>query len=241
MTALATGRGEAVSVADLDASQIRALLERVKVADGECWTWTGATLPSGYGRFSFIDRQTGGTRGIYAHRAVYELLGARDLHAGLTIDHLCRNTSCVNPQHLEPVSMAENTRRVDRRKPKCRRGHRLDGDNLVVWSDGARRCRTCMRLRGRKSNASPSLAAAVVSSPTFPQGAAHAHVPGGGTSGPARVPLEQTVTPGCGSTPAAYNPARLASPTGEAAGLLDLERDTAHVLEHVGGTNNISA
>jgi hypothetical protein len=30
---------------------------------------------------------------------------------GLELDHLCRNTSCVNPSHLEPVTHAENMRR----------------------------------------------------------------------------------------------------------------------------------
>lgn len=47
-----------------------------------------------------------------AHRFVYELL-VGPIPAGLTIDHLCRVTSCVRPDHLEPVTNAENVRRMN--------------------------------------------------------------------------------------------------------------------------------
>ena len=30
---------------------------------------------------------------------------------GLVADHLCRNRDCINPHHVEPVEVAENTRR----------------------------------------------------------------------------------------------------------------------------------
>jgi hypothetical protein len=45
-----------------------------------------------------------------AHRFAYlEFVGP--IPDGLVLDHLCRNKKCVNPDHLEPVTNAENLRR----------------------------------------------------------------------------------------------------------------------------------
>lgn len=82
---------------------------RVRKVDGACWEWIGARIAAGYGVF------WNGRLNTYAHRFAYELL-VGPIPAGLTIDHLCRNTSCVNPAHMEPVTRAENNRRT--------RGHR---------------------------------------------------------------------------------------------------------------------
>jgi hypothetical protein len=51
----------------------------------------------------------------YAHRSVYVHLRG-PIPPGMTIDHLCRNRSCVNPDHLEVVSLKENVRRSPRTK-----------------------------------------------------------------------------------------------------------------------------
>jgi hypothetical protein len=69
-----------------------------------CWVWTGCRIYSGYGRLSVAGKL------VLAHRYAYELL-RQPIPAGLTLDHLCRNRACINPEHLEPVSVAENTRR----------------------------------------------------------------------------------------------------------------------------------
>lgn len=70
--------------------------------DGDCWLWTGNVNHQGYGRY--------GKRARYAHQVVRELLGVPVPH-GLEPDHLCRRRRCVNPDHTEPVTHAENIAR----------------------------------------------------------------------------------------------------------------------------------
>lgn len=72
-----------------------------------CWLWTGAAEKQGYGVI-----KTGGRAApvVLVHRLVYALF-VEDIPAGLTIDHLCSVRRCVNPDHLELVTMPENSRR----------------------------------------------------------------------------------------------------------------------------------
>lgn len=105
-------------------------------ASGDCWEWTGGLDTKGYGHVALPSGTTTG-----AHRAVYELL-VGPVADGLQLDHLCRNRTCVNPDHLEPVTPAENVRRALSR-PHCRRGHLMTGRNVMETAGGNRRCRTC--------------------------------------------------------------------------------------------------
>lgn len=73
-------------------------------SDSECWPWLAYRNAKGYGQVSV----NGTVRP--AHRVAYELL-VGPIPADLTLDHLCRNTGCVNPVHLEPVTASENTHR----------------------------------------------------------------------------------------------------------------------------------
>lgn len=70
-----------------------------------CWLWTGSLTYDGYGIFREDNRRTG------AHRFAYEYL-IGPVPDGMQLDHLCRVRNCVNPEHLEPVTGAENTRRA---------------------------------------------------------------------------------------------------------------------------------
>lgn len=106
----------------------------------ECWPWLASTS-WGYGEFSL------GGKLRKAHRVAYEdQVGP--IPAGLTIDHLCRNESCVNPRHLEPVTMRENTMRgtgptaTNARKTVCKRGHPYTPENTYRSAKG-RECRVC--------------------------------------------------------------------------------------------------
>lgn len=71
-----------------------------------CWEWTRSLTTAGYGNLRLPDGRYG-----YAHRMSWEL-SRGPIPDGLTIDHLCRNRKCVNPEHLEPVTQAENNRRA---------------------------------------------------------------------------------------------------------------------------------
>jgi hypothetical protein len=87
------------------------------VKSDRCWMWTGATDKFGYGQVRIR-----GTK-HYVHRWSYEQRNGA-IPAGLVIDHLCRVTSCVRPDHMEVVSPSENSRRaVHPLKVHCPRGH----------------------------------------------------------------------------------------------------------------------
>lgn len=120
------------------------LLQKVdrRAATG-CWEFTGGRDRDGYGMF-WLDGRT-----VRAHRASYEL-HVGPIPQGLTLDHLCRNTACVNPAHLEPTTMRENTLRgtspvaVNASKTRCQAGHLFTREN--TFRNGThRRCRTCYR------------------------------------------------------------------------------------------------
>ena len=106
-----------------------------------CWLWRGALDRKGYGHFT-IGHQTKS-----AHRYAYELL-VGPIPEGLHIDHLCRVHNCVNPEHLEPVTTKENTRRGLRGVllTHCPRGHAYDERN-TGWGQRGRYCRACHRER----------------------------------------------------------------------------------------------
>ena len=102
-----------------------------------CWLWTAACSHNGYG-IVWADAKL-----KYAHRVVYENERG-PIPKGLDLDHKCRVRSCVNPEHLEPVTRHENLRRGGViQKTQCRHGHSLSADNLYVDPRGFRECRVC--------------------------------------------------------------------------------------------------
>lgn len=117
------------------------------VARGDgCWTWTGHST-RGYGVFAMNRRKA------RAHRVAYELeIGP--IPAALTIDHLCRNTLCVRPDHLEPVTARVNILRSgglaaqELSRTQCPSGHSYAGSNLFRGSKGERMCLLCRGRRG---------------------------------------------------------------------------------------------
>ena len=115
-----------------------------------CWEWLAGRTNAGYGVF-YDGQQTGG-----AHRFAYEFVVGPipDKH---DLDHLCRNRSCVNPAHLEPVTRAENLARgaktlnaLAAAKTHCSRGHKFTPENTQLVQGKYRRCRTCTNENARR-------------------------------------------------------------------------------------------
>lgn len=111
-----------------------------------CWLWLGTVNGLGYGMMTVAGRAR------LAHRLSYE--NARGpIPSGLDLDHLCRQPSCVNPAHLEPVTHRENVLRgaspaaKAARATACRAGHAYNQENTRVAADGSRQCRECDRLQ----------------------------------------------------------------------------------------------
>ena len=112
-----------------------------------CWLWTGAVNRPNFGRpYGIIGNEKAVLpRSDMAHRVSYKIFKGPILD-GFEIDHLCRNTYCVNPEHLEAVTHIENIRRSI--SNYCIRGHLFDASNTWVQkSTGKRYCRKCQRIR----------------------------------------------------------------------------------------------
>lgn len=79
-------------------------MHKVAKFKGECWLWPYAVNAQGYGQLQVKNQR------FEAHRWLYELLKGKPPHKS-ELDHVCRNRSCVNPEHLEAISHKENCRR----------------------------------------------------------------------------------------------------------------------------------
>lgn len=105
-----------------------------------CWLWEGRLDRNGYGHVKYQNRSW------LAHRIVYTLLRT-DVPAELHLDHLCRNTSCVNPDHLEPVTALVNTRRGLRFKNRNGQCHRCGHDMHEYTRRSGVRVAVCVPCR----------------------------------------------------------------------------------------------
>jgi len=118
----------------------RSIADRID-ATGDCWTYDGAHSNSAYPHNG---------DGLL-HKQMWERL-VGPVPEGMELDHLCRNTKCINPDHLEPVTHGENIQRGfgfgnGKKYELCHKGH----DD---WSGSKKRyCRTCSHERTRRYRA----------------------------------------------------------------------------------------
>jgi len=116
---------------------------------GPCWVGPWKPKKTGYVKVSL----QGKMRSL--HILIYEHIVGK-VPQGLELDHLCRNRSCPNPAHLEPVTRRENILRgfspavTNRFKTHCPYGHPYSGENLYIGKRGDRECRECKRTLDRK-------------------------------------------------------------------------------------------
>jgi len=115
----------------------------------DCLIWQGPLDKDGYGTF-YLRRMN-----RRAHRVAWFSIHG-DLPDDHVINHVCRNPSCVNPQHLQAITRSENVMRdsgaityINSQKTHCPAGHPYDR----IYS-GQRYCSICeaakkKRLRAR--------------------------------------------------------------------------------------------
>lgn len=117
----------------------------------KCWIWTGGYCGTmgrgGYGNFTEFGKK------ILCHRWFFEQF-IKKLEPNQHIHHLCEQTRCCNPWHLQPLSPGEHnligngSPAINARKTHCKYGHPLSGDNLVIEKPQMRRqCRICNNRR----------------------------------------------------------------------------------------------
>ena len=122
-----------------------------------CWIWTASTWGKGYGKFTI-----GSDKSVAAHRYAYmSVKGA--IPGDKQLDHLCMNVKCVNPDHLEPVSNAENQYRayekrgawpIETREPKNVICQYCNNEFSAIMYERAKYCsNSCKSKRAREVRA----------------------------------------------------------------------------------------
>lgn len=126
-------------VAKFERGPLELLWKHVELGrDDECWNYTGKVNKRGYARFKHH----------WVHRLAWELQRG-PIPEGLTVDHLCFNKVCTNPQHLEIVPLKENLRRRRTLLDKgiCIHGHLIEGEKDVRRSGNHVECMRCLQVK----------------------------------------------------------------------------------------------
>lgn len=109
----------------------------------DCWLFAGSLDKAGYGR----------VQSEVIHRLVFKAHNGYLPEQGLELDHLCQVKHCINPEHLEVVTHAENMRRQRDNRTMCRNGHQYDEENTAWYSYKSyrfRRCKACATDNARR-------------------------------------------------------------------------------------------
>jgi hypothetical protein len=135
-------------IPQLNNEQKGKFISKIEFSKG-CWNWIGGK-ERGYGTLN-----THGKR-YAAHRVSFQLFRNEVIPLDMTIDHVCRNKICVNPFHLEVVSVSENVKRAspfffNNFKTHCKNGHPFSEENTYRRAGRYpdRIVRHCMECRRR--------------------------------------------------------------------------------------------
>jgi hypothetical protein len=91
-----------------ESKQVQRVLRRIPTGTAnECLIWDGGLTHRGAHGYGAVWWDGHSRR---AHRVIYEVL-VGPIPKAMTIDHLCAVKTCVNVNHMELVSRAENGRR----------------------------------------------------------------------------------------------------------------------------------
>ena len=120
-----------------------------------CWNWTAGLNSKGYGYLWVppVKGKPSPKRGhtLQAYKLAY-VWKYGPVPEGMELDHECRNTRCVNPDHVKPKTRRQNQLNSDKTFPainaaktRCPRGHPYTGTN----NQGRRICSICERALAR--------------------------------------------------------------------------------------------
>lgn len=132
---------------------MKKISSKMMIQQSGCWVLPKKIRTDWYSYLSFSGDS------LLAHRVSW-LLAGMDITPGLCIDHKCENKRCINPFHLQELTLGQNILKgnclqaKNKRKTHCHAGHPLSGDNLRIERNGTKRtCITCKRegLIARKS------------------------------------------------------------------------------------------
>ena len=122
---------------------------------GNCVVWEWRKNATGYGVILMSGKQ------FFAHRLAVALSG-RSIPKSKICDHLCRNHACINPDHIELVSIGENVLRGEGfaakflRRDRCKNGHLFTKENTRIQARKGgykeRHCRECYARREREGS-----------------------------------------------------------------------------------------
>lgn len=126
-----------------------------------CVEWEKSRNRDGYGW------QWRAGRMHYAHRLAY-VDSCGPIPDGMTVDHLCFNRGCVNPDHLRLLTLDEN--RANQQKTyrtHCKYGHEFTPENTLDRAanpklTGRRECRKCQTEAGRRYRARTKAASQIL-------------------------------------------------------------------------------
>lgn len=124
-----------------DSDPVLRFHERIIKHETGCWFWQAKLNAQGYATFKVSGKV------VMVHRWVYETFKG-PIPEGLVVDHLCTNRSCVNPEHLEAITVKENNIRA--RETRCFQERHLRTEENTIIICGVRMCRRCHERRQRK-------------------------------------------------------------------------------------------